>query len=972
MKQLISDQMGSHGVQANCQIHKLSEKMKRSMLVVTVLGVMLLIGAAEQVHGQGGSLSGKVTDQQSGQVLSGVKVSIPSLGVSAYTDRDGRYVFRSLSGGTYELEVSSLGYKSQQVSVAVESGQSAEAAVALQGEYAGGDRIFGTRTRAEQVRVQNRHRNPMQVSTAIGTEHRNRFGDYTVRDALIRVPGIQVGSNREINLRGVGRNAYNVTLDGQRMATTGLGDRSVDLGMFSTDLIDDIEVIRVVSPDMDADALSGVVNLTTYQPVGGPRRLEVHMGGGANSEYFGFTGPDQRASLRYYETVAENLALSGVLSYHQLSHSREGLGIVYDVADFGDGPEDVLENISPSLQNDTRQAIGGQLQLTYEPTQRSTYHISGLINSENRIITRHTDSFSANGDWISPDTTGLIGNQGFYRHEAREQENNTQQFFLQAGGRHLNAIVNIDYSVSWSQSNVDSRSYLFPFNRTGVNYDIDMDDRDRPQMTITNQQFVLDDGSIDRRFITLGNVNRFYDNHVDNNYSAKLDLKFPFSLGSIKAGSSYQIRSKSGEYDELYLTYMRSPIMTRFSMLQQRDVQLMEDYTMPWLVHTEHARFFYNTRRPLFTMDEEMNRQNSDIWNYESMESILAGYGMATFNIDRFSLLAGARIEYTDAEYEGRSVLFQRINGLDPTSVTESSNDYVHILPHAQLRVDLNEKTNLHLAYSNTLGRPDYNSLSPFELINVQDTTVFRGNPGLVPVESQNFDLFINRLTNNFGQIEAGLFYKRINNLIAARERVINVTEGDMPSFDTILDDETASIPVRELSFVNVDEAATLYGFEVSYQQRFAFLPGFLSNFGTYVNYTWTESVNESLREEDVAFPHQSPHVVNVALSYTQGRYFAQLAYYWADDYIYEYGNEQQIPAVHSAESVYMDQIQSGWSDLYFTFRFRLSQNFRFWADAYNFMGSNHVTYQYERDIYPVLLENRGGFGIRAGIRYDL
>jgi len=963
--------MGLPGSLANKTSQILLGKAVRYTAALAVVMAMLSSVAPEALRAQSGHLTGKVYGEQSGHVLSGAKVSIPAIGISTLTDRDGRYVLRRVPSGDYDLEVSMLGYEPRQVSVNLGSGQK-ELPVYLPEAYAGGDRIFGTQARGEQIRAYNRQKQAHQSRSVLGPEQRDRFGDYTVRDALIRVPGVQAGSNREINLRGIGLHSYNVTLDGQRMATTGLGDRSVDLGMFSTDLIDELQVIRVVSPDMDAEALSGVVNLTTYQPVGGPRRLSVHAGGGANTKYAGFTGPDQRASLRYYDTLSEELALSGSLSYLQQSHSREFLGIRYGLADFGDGPVDVLENISPGLRHDTRQSIGGHLQLTYEPSPRAVYHIRGLVNVDNRMITSHTDSFSANGDWISPDTTGLIGNQGIYRHEAREQETATSMYFLKGSGNHYLEGLHIDYSLEWNQSNVDRRSYLFPFARPGLNFSIDHSDRDRPHMTITNQQFILQDGSIDRRFVNFSSMNRTFDHHVANHFSGKFNLQIPFSIGEFKTGTNIQLRNKTGEYDELHLTYMRTPNMTRFIMLDQRDVSLMDDYVMPWLIHTENARVFYNARRPLFTMDENRNRQNSDIWNYESSEYILAGYGMTTLELGRFRLLAGARIEYTIAEYEGYSVLFDLVDNVDPSAPAKSENDYIHVLPNVQLGVALNEYTSVLLAYSNTLARPDYNFLTPFELINVQDSTIFRGNPGLEPVTSQNVDLILERSLHFYGRVEVGVFYRRISDMITASENVINVSAGDFPAFDTVISDEEPNIPVRESSFVNSDDDATVYGVEISYEQSFGFLPGFLGSFGTRMNYTWSESARDLPgREDEVALNFQSPHALNVSLNFTQGRYFAQLSYYWADDNLYRLAEVPQTLAGLSADNEYMDQTQSGWSDLSLTFRFRISNQFRFWADAYNLLGNNHVIYQYDRNIYPVNLEYRGGLGLRAGIRFD-
>ncbi len=968
MKQLISNHMGSHGVKANSQNHKLSEKMNRRMLVVTVLGVMLLIGAADQVYGQGGALSGKVTDQQSGRVLYGVKVSIPSLGSSTYTDRDGRYVFWGLSGGDYDLEISSLGYESQQVSVTVESGQRTEAAVALQGGYAGGDRIFGTRARAEQVRVQSRQRDQMQVSTVIGTEHRNRFGDYTVRDALVRVPGIQVGSNREINLRGVGRNAYNVTLDGQRMATTGLGDRSVDLGMFSTDLIDDIEVIRVVSPDMDADALSGVVNLTTFQPVGGPRRLEVHMGGGANTEYFGFTGPDQRASLRYYETVTENLALSGALSYHQQSHSREGLGIVYDVADFGAGPEDVLENISPTLQNDTRKAVGGQLQLTYEPTQRSTYHIRGLINFHQQDVTRHSNHWVANQSWSDLENVA----QGRFQYALDLDENNFNQFAFQTGARYQFNWFNFEYTLGWDRSRVERDRLLNTFQSMGtLNYSVNSTDRYRPEIDLGETTLPIS------RDMILQPVDNIHSLQVYNTYSGRVDFEIPFNLGAFKFGSSIHQREKDvfnqGAYTNFEYTFIG---FIRLNELERRreGTDILDSYNLPWLVDADGYRDFFGVNSAIMRRDIQKFRRNSDPYNYLLTENVYAGYGMLTLEFGDLSIMGGARYEYTDTENEGRLTAYDRFGRYDATSDTLRSNNYNGIFPNVQLKYAPGDQVRIQLAYSKTMARPDFSMLSPFEMVIRQDTTLYRGNPGLEPVYSNNYDFIFDYNFHGYGLVSVNAFYKDISNFISLTERRIDVAEGQYTGLDPLFTEEVSTLTARETTFRNSDRNATIYGVEVSLKQSLSFLPGFIGNFGIFANYTWTESSYETERNNEVSErTFKSPHVVNAAVDYTQGRFFGQVSYHWSAEYISRLADEMSVaPAIDAANAQFLDEYSSGWTDMSVSMQFRVSDNFRLWANAHNLLGREPVIYRADRDLYPLHSEHLGGRGFLMGIRFDL
>src|ERR1700722_18486493 len=56
------------------------------------------------------SLSGTVTDSASHQAISGAIISIPQLKLTATADAKGNYKISSLSNGTYDVEVTMLGY----------------------------------------------------------------------------------------------------------------------------------------------------------------------------------------------------------------------------------------------------------------------------------------------------------------------------------------------------------------------------------------------------------------------------------------------------------------------------------------------------------------------------------------------------------------------------------------------------------------------------------------------------------------------------------------------------------------------------------------------------------------------------------------------------------------------------------------------------------------------------------------------
>jgi len=89
--------------------------------------------------------------------------------------------------------------------------------------------------------------------------------DANAAEAIGRLPGISLqrdaGEANKVVVRGLSPKYVNVTLEGLKMPSTDMNDRSVDLSMIQTESLGGVEVNKSLRPDMDADAIGGTVNL---------------------------------------------------------------------------------------------------------------------------------------------------------------------------------------------------------------------------------------------------------------------------------------------------------------------------------------------------------------------------------------------------------------------------------------------------------------------------------------------------------------------------------------------------------------------------------------------------------------------------------------------------------------------------------------------------------------------------------------
>ena len=94
--------------------------------------------------------------------------------------------------------------------------------------------------------------------------------DQNVADALVRLPGVSIdmeqGEGRFVSIRGVAPELNNVTINGASIANPNVGGRAgraVPLDLIGSSQVRLLEVIKSVTPDMDAQGLGGTVNLVT-------------------------------------------------------------------------------------------------------------------------------------------------------------------------------------------------------------------------------------------------------------------------------------------------------------------------------------------------------------------------------------------------------------------------------------------------------------------------------------------------------------------------------------------------------------------------------------------------------------------------------------------------------------------------------------------------------------------------------------
>ncbi|TMQ03116.1 MAG: hypothetical protein E6J91_48235, partial [Deltaproteobacteria bacterium] len=243
-----------------------------AVLVAAVLAVPAIASA------QQGTISGTVTDQTSGQPISGAKVGVVGTTFLTQTNAEGRYTLSRIPAGTVTLRVSAIGYAAATPSVAVADGQTTTHDVGLKLQPYSLDEIVVTATGEQAKREVANAVSTVSAATVV------QNGPIANMNDLLgaRVPGVEVlpsaitGGGARVRIRGT--NSLSLSnepiyyIDGIRMESS-VNSSSIGIGGTNPSRVNDINPDEIESYDVvkgpsastlyGTDAANGVIVITT-------------------------------------------------------------------------------------------------------------------------------------------------------------------------------------------------------------------------------------------------------------------------------------------------------------------------------------------------------------------------------------------------------------------------------------------------------------------------------------------------------------------------------------------------------------------------------------------------------------------------------------------------------------------------------------------------------------------------------------
>lgn len=877
-------------------------------------------------------ITGVISSADQKVKFEGALVEIKSLGIKTVTERNGSFKLTGVADGEYILDIRYIGFEPVQQKVVVKN-QIAQPVLLSLGGTSELEEVFAYAQRSSQMDALNRQKNAKNLKSVVSSENIGQFADQNAAEALQRLPGMFIqrdqGEGRFVGIRGIDPNLNNVTINGANIPAPEAGVRSVAMDVIPSELIEGLEVSKTVTPDMDADAIGGSIEVKSLSAFDRNGQSFSVTAQGRYSDISEEASPKLSGSFTdiFNLPKGQQLGVAAAVSWLERkfgSYNIETDGGWLDDVEIEDNNtgEDVeifgAEEIEQRYYEITRERLGVALNLDFIASATSQFYLRTLYSefSDDEYRLRNEYKFSDGKLLANSDTTMQVVDAEMDRDTKDRYEVQTILSTVLGGEQQINQWLveyNLGYSLS-TEEEPDRMDITFAGEELDIGY----------LSSGPVVEFQSPAGGIDMSAFVMDEIETNHNEAEDSELSFKFDVSRPVALGSMqgtmKLGAKHRGREKVNNMNvTIYDGGFDDFTAADFAIAQPK-----------WELGQFGGGISRGQLQQFLAQNQsqlERNANESDVAtkgeSYTSEETINALYGMVDLSYQGWQVVAGVRYEATEFATNGNIVRLD-INEDEETETLaldtwNVEKDYSHILPSLNVKYDVSDNLVVRAAYTNTISRPNFGDSAAFQLIEVEtedgesEVIAEVGNPNLDPYESTNLDFSIEYYPGQLGVISAGLFHKDIDNFIVKQEVQDN---GEWAGFDEVVQSVNGG-------------SATISGIELAYAK------GFDSG--------WLFTANTTLTDASDDLPSQSDTIANVSVAYETDQFSTRLsASYKSEAFLFE----------DADRSVYEDAHQQ----LEFSAKYYVSDSTLVYFNALNltdeayyvYHGSRQYNYQYE------------------------
>ena len=935
------------------------------------------------------TVSGVIKDASTGSTLPGAAVIIEGMNRGTITDNYGKYILTGVPEGENVLLFTYIGYKDQPYDVTIVAGQNQKVDIMLEVEAYGVEEVVITHQLMGQTKAINQQLNADALVNVVSEDKIKELPDVNAAEAIGRIPGVSLlrsgGEGTKVVIRGLEPRFSAITINGVRVPSNAGTDRSVDLSMISPELLQGIEVFKSPTPDMDAEAVGGTVNLVLKKAPDTPK-LQLRAGSGYNVMHNDFK--DYYFSGSYSRRFFMNrLGMIVQANTDRINRSSEvsGYGVQSGVVD---GVDKIVEydGLSLTMYDAVRKKYGGSINLDLNLNNGGDISLFSFISSTDR------ESFKRNNSYNYPAGTAFL-NAGSYA-------GNSTLFSNMLSGHHTLGIVKIDWSTSYAKTE----------SKTPTSYNINL----------YNAEAYLGKGYEDdtQKWVdssTVSNDTVAYLQELESRtteiseatMTSLLNVEIPFSIGndiaaSIKFGGKYNVLNR----ESFYTRHVESLYDLGINVVPSWD----PDYPHDYYLNSNNRVLLKTFTNPDYTpetilggdymFDNPISEERADNWhdyfgdnvrndrneirrNLDLHESVLAGYLMGKIKYrSLLTVIAGVRVEQSDNSYDTYiSSIAGTYGQFGDIRDTITYQKYTEVLPHLHFKFEPTRWYALRLSAAKTLARPNYNMIAYAASVQDLYKNINTGNPNLKHMTSMNYDISMSFYDGKYGLLTIGGFYKDIKNNFYRNSGIYFHNDSIAAAYGW-----PGKIYYRFSSYANSPQT-TVYGFEIDLQTSLKFLPAPFNGLVLGANFTRLYSTStyhtnafittDSLifipptppyffqysepRDREITMPGQTPYIFNLVVSYEYKGFTCRVS-----------GNSQgqYLTGPGSSPSGLFDNHRIRFWRWDLAMSQQITKNLQIYFNANNFTNMRETTH-YNANEYYIKSETFTGVMLSYGLRLD-
>jgi TonB-dependent receptor len=741
------------------------------------------------------------------------------------------------------------------------------------------------------------------VSDAISADEIGSIPDFGLGEALERVPGVAMvinngrGESQFATLRGLNADYNAVLIDGLQLPSTETNRRNVSLDVIPSSLAKAINVYKTFTPEMDGNAIGGIMNLRTRSAYDSPGffiSARGNYGFYENPRRLHPTTPSGQAELTLSNTFGARRQWGLVVSASYFRRDSSSLNSAIDTYSFYNAAGALVPLTSPEVgaatpvpdrrrwlaYDNVRERNGLFGKLEFSPTGALRAHVTGgffqHLNDEERqsnILIRNSTPVL-----ISPTagTVAVANAQADYAGFYQDRRITYGEF---GAASDLTSDSRVTFATHYAIGDYRQSGRLDTYriaNTAALGYRYETTPGGFAHFAPTDPAF----------YYNAANYRAFEHGWTrDNNNEKILTLALDYGhndrpdargLG-FKTGLKYRHLDRA--YDFFEENYRpTSPALLLADALDPRATTPYNGRGQRLVnIDAAKAQAVFLANRALYPLNPTNLARNLQA-DYTLNEAVTAAFALGVYRLDRFTAIGGARFERTVLKTASNAT---RTAGTASTYVpTTRKSDYDDLLPSLNLSYDLTSKLRVRGALSRSISRPNYDSLAAREVIadnGAGIVNISTGNPGLKPREAANWDASLEWYFSKDSLFSAGLFRKDLKN------EFLRTAAVETAVINGIATTTTTTSP-RNLDSARID------GIELAFTDtRLDFLPGPLAGLGVQLNATFlaidTSSIvmaNGSMRRLPSLL--ESPErTFNATLLYQIGKWNAQVSYKHTD-----------------------------------------------------------------------------------------